>query len=239
MSSAVDYLLQRNIEYQVPFCKPFVCSNASQSNSLTNGTGQTFLWHCMPASCKTKLIGFITVIVLLSFFTTIFNAAVFVINLTPSTRRIFRRNPTMRNYSNYVISLSFTDFLVGAVVLPLAVAFFCQEMFILRGKKEFRVQESSDFSQQNMLIVSSDSISNTTQVAIPSNLTSTADQSSFFFEGFESKPESEKSNTLICVLGFFTQLCVFVSMYTLTAASVDRFYVSKKATGNPTIRLSR
>ena len=240
MSGYAEPLPHGFIEHQVPFCKPFVCSNSNQSHSSSS---ETALWECMPDCCQRNLIGFITVIIVFSVLTTIFNAAVLVINLTPSTRRVFRRNPTMRNYSNYVLSLSCTDLLIGAVVLPLAISFIFQELFVGRAPKKFQQQEThySDVDRSEQKAENSTSTPNSStefHMGTPNATLVTSEKlQQRFSEDFDWS--LEKVDTMICVLGFFTQFCVFVSMYTLTAASVDRYYVSRKATGNTTIRLSR
>ena len=220
-----------NVDYGVPFCESFLCISSNQSED------KVVLWECIPESCKTKLIGFMSLLFLLSVLTTAFNAAVLVINLSPSSRRVFGRNATMRNYSNYVISMSVTDLLIGAVVLPLAIALFSREMFSSREAEFIQNLVTVDpitnlTNQRNNFTFSQSNVEDF-------ELKSTVNPFSDISKEHDESSKRGNSDILVQCLGFFTQLGVFVSMYTLTAASVDRFYVSKSAASDPSHYISR
>ena len=136
-------------ETLVPFCPPFLL------NSSNNAT----LWSQIPTRCRCSLHVFTLFLALLCLLATASNLAVLLTSLSKSTRRTRRRNPTMLNYSNYVISVATADLLTGAVVIPLTVT--------------------------------------------------------SMFEGRD-----------IRVVGVATHVSIFSSLYTIAAASIDRFITS-------------
>ena len=105
-------------ETQVPFCSPFLL-NSTQNN--------TTLWSQIPIECRCNLHVFTLFLALLCLLTSASNVAVLVTSLSKSTRRARRRNPTMLNYSNYVISMAIADLLMGILVIPLTVTSMFEE----------------------------------------------------------------------------------------------------------------
>ena len=217
------------IEYQVPFCEPFLCSTLD-TTSHDNYFSKVILWNCMPESCRKNLVVFVAVVSSLSVFITVFNMVVLAANLMPSTRRIIRRNPTMQNYSNYVISLSMADLIMGSIVIPLSAIFFHKEVFLPRYA--FQLDKRTLQSIRNNLSLQVDDIYaiEITQLQ-DDNLTQVT----------QNPPGNRisESSALLDLLGIFIHASILVSVYTLAAASVDRFYVSTKAARNRGIRLSR
>ena len=198
MANASDRL-HGFMEYQIPFCKPFICTSPSQANESLPESNEVITWDCMPLECKNNIITFITVVLIVAFITVTSNLAVLVINLSRSSRRIFHRNRTMQNYANYVISISLADCLTGGLVLPLAVAFFFTETLSsqpITGASNSSLVSSPSPREENLLV---------------------------------AEPYRTDSRAFINCLGFFIYFCVFVSMYTLAAASIDRYSVSRKA----------
>lgn len=214
------------MEFEMPFCGSFICNNSDMNEENFNHSIELVLWRCMPSNCKEVQAGVISILVFLSILITVGNIAVLIVNLSPSTRRILCRNLTMHNYSNYVISLSLADLLVGVLVLPLSINFFYDEMFAPR----VATASTTTLSGANM--------STTLPTFFNHTLVTMNDEVN---ESVRLEPGSRinKPIAYIDFLGFITHLSIFVSMYTLIAASIDRFYVSTKATTHSSRQFSR
>nr|XP_018669192.1 uncharacterized protein LOC108949833 [Ciona intestinalis] len=227
--AAMQYSTQ--VEYQVAFCDPFPYPDPVPGNK-----SYVTLWESMPVHCRQRMEGFIGMMSVLAVFTTVFNLVVLAANLTPRTRRLRSRNPTMQNYSTYVISMAMADVIVGAIVLPLVVANFYKEATAKRP------------------VILLDSLSNRTNASYHTTITivETLDQNGSATERElqwltdtetpESKPwivgEPEGLNRIRNCLGVLAHVVIFVSVYTLAAASADRFYTSTKPISSRPITLS-
>ena len=218
------------VEYEMPFCGPFICDSSGPTLENYNNLSEVVLWKCMPAKCKQTQIGIIAVLIIISVIIIGGNMAVLVVNLAPNTRRTLCRNPTMHNYSNYVISLSLADLLVGILVLPMSVIFFYDEMLAPRIADTLQAPTISP-SSSNVTITTSKAYLEQTAFLTMNDVNITNVR----------KPGSRMNESFFftSVLGFVTHLSIFVSMYTLIAASIDRFYVSTKATTHVSKRFSR
>ena len=178
---------ERFVEYHLPFCVPYT------SNLSSAGTNAS-LWASMPDFCRYNVQLLTVLIALLSVLTTLFNIAVLISSLSQSTRRMRRRNPTMLNYSNYVISMSVADLLMGLVILPMTIAFMTVEL----GADRVWEGPVAEFGY---------------------HLAKSA--------GFRNS------------IGVLTHVSLFASLYTIAAASVDRFYTSTQPFANGYTRISR
>lgn len=226
------------VEYELPFCDPFICSRSiSKPREFFS---EVNLWKCMPDLCKRNVHVMITVICMLSVFTTVFNLVVIAANLLPSTRRILRRSPTMQNYSNYVISLALADLLIGVVVMPITVAFFYQEAYSPRVVAAMNQTLTNDVTNENQTLTSA--------TFLQFSLVSVNEFYVNDLELNENRSTSNKplpgtkkvsSDGLLHILGVVLHVSILVSVYTLAAASADRFYVSTKASRARGIRISR
>ena len=218
-----------DVEYQIPFCDPFPCPITGQVVAERGRLSEMALWGCMPPLCKRNMKIFSALIAVLSVLTTWLNIVVLSANLLRRTRRILRRNPTMQNYSNYVISLALADLVMGAFVMPLAIIFFYDEVLSTRvtAKINSTSLRQSISNNSKALFARDGPFDHTISIATPQNYT--------------IKPEetAKTVNTILHFLGFFTHTSIFVSVYTLAASSADRFYVSTKPNKNNAIRLSR
>ncbi|CAK8695062.1 uncharacterized protein LOC143447509 [Clavelina lepadiformis] len=216
------------VEYRTPFCSPFLCHKPgiNQGGKFNNVSEGIALWECMPDACRQKLNGFLVVVATLAVFTTIFNAIMIVINCTPDTRRMLRRNPTMQNYSTYVISLACADLLMGAVVLPLIALYFYMEIVTVR---------KSSFVEEWI-------ITKVVRENVPSQVIMGRFKEVFATANTNQEISSidipATMNLLTTCLGTVFLITLIVSLYTIAAASADRFYVSTKAVTNRSISLS-
>ena len=226
------------VEYKLPFCGPFVCwEPESNSNKYFS---EVILWECMPYSCRKSVEATICLICILSVFTTIFNLVVIAANLMPSTRRVLGRSPTMQNYSNYVISLALADLLIGIVVMPLAIVFFYQEIYSARVATAINQTLLDGWTNKNQTKMSSSFYHFPLQSL-----------SGIYVRKFENLQNDSKSEypipgsktdgseSLLHLLGFFMHFSILISVFTLGAASADRFYVSTKPLRTRGIRFSR
>ena len=148
---------------------------------------------------------------MLAFLITLFNLLVLLSNLSSGTRLLRKRNPTLLNYSNYVISMAVADLLTGVVVLPLALFFMYQELVY-----------------ENALVPPSRNLS----IAFTDGIMEMAEHSTHI--GHFDK----KFLHLMNAVGVFSHLAIFTSIYTLAAASADRFYTSCKPVPNGSLKLS-
>jgi len=224
------------VEHQVPFCDPFLCFVVDQNATDMDYVSHVMLWDCVPLSCRRKVEIFLAIIVILSVLTTWFNVIVLAANLLKKTRRLLGRNPTMQNYSNYVISLALADLVMGLLVMPLAAICFYKEAYTPRVAPRLNatIFESSSISNYALNLIYSEKFHhlNNTQ-----NIFAAAAEN-MSHEIHPGHP-AFRSNTVLHLLGFFTHASIFVSVYTLAASSADRFYVSTKPNKNNGIRLSR
>lgn len=172
------------LEHQLPFCAPFNYSSSQKNASL---------WSIMPEVCRRNIHFLTALMVLLSVLTTIFNVTVLISSLSQSTRRIRRRNPTMLNYSKYIISMAIADLMMGVLVLPMIVAHMSMNLVA-----DAPLDRNSGFQHNVIEIFSSE----------------------------------------FCI-GVLTHISLFASLYTLAAASVDRFYTSSQPFANGSLRISR
>lgn len=205
----------RYVEYQVPFCSPFTCATHV---STANGS-HAVLWDCLPTVCRRRIEGFVALLFILAVLTTIFNAVVLAANSLPSTRRLVRRNPTMENYAIYVMSMALADLLVGAVVLPTVLGFLYMEL-----SAEIAVTAWTNSSTE-----ANTSFANSTRLDKVSNTSGSV---------YDLLSSNGNLETMMNSAGVVTHLAIFVSMYTLAAASADRFYTSTKPVSNRSIILS-
>lgn len=208
------------LEYQVPFCPPFNCSAKA-----FNGTSTT-LWTCLPQDCRNSMFVLLAFTAMLGVMTISCNWVILGINLASKTRRMRKRNPTMSNYSVYVFSLAVADLLVGILVLPLCLFNFYAE-FILNG---IILKNSSSNSEletaTSMNSSSSDASELSGEISFPVN--SSASNSSQ--ENLYARMDS--TSVMSDILGVVTHLTIFVSIYTLIAASADRLYAATYSTRN-------
>ena len=222
------------IEYQLPFCDPFLCSVDEKGPADDVDVKEVRIWECAPLNCKRNMEIFAVVVALLSIFTMWFNVIVLAANMLKRTRRLLERNPTMQNYSNYVISLALADLVMGAFVMPLAAVFFFKEAFTSRVALRLNVTAATRFEANvsDVIVNHSDAYK---RVNDTHDIYATANATEIFHAGHAV----HGSNTVLHLLGFFTHASIFVSVYTLAASSADRFYVSTKPIKNNGIRLSR
>lgn len=212
-------------EHQVPFCE-------IQYNCSFSEEGVLVLWECLPRTCQQRLEGFTALLLTLSVLTATFNATVLLANLLPSTRRMLRRNPTMENYSTYVVSMAMADLLLGIVLLPTAVSYFYSEMKAQRHHVNFENDAVFD-AKQGLPIPRSFNETFTT------NGTMQIEEISNFTSVYLKPSDRSKLERMLYCVGVLTHMAIFVSMYTLAAASADRFYTSRKPIISRSIKLTR
>lgn len=221
-------------EYQVPFCEPFICYVATSEEEEGDYHRNPTLWRCLPPACKTYLTALVAVIIMLAVITIAFNCLILSVNLASKTRRMRRRNPTMNNYSTYVVSLAIADLLVGVIVLPLCIAnyymeFMSNEVRILtRARWDSNITETiittpgfANVVQPRLLEVADDNVIATSHWP--------ATEGNIVREINLSYPTTT-SAVIRDLLGLFTHLTLFVSVYTLITASADRLYAATHAT---------
>lgn len=207
------------LEYQVPFCYPFNCS----IDTKVEADVDCKLWTHLPQHCRINLVVLMSFAALLAVMTIVCNVLILSINFSSKTRRMRKRNPTMNNYSVYVLSLAVADLLVGLVVLPLCLFNFYKEFLndsIPTAACSDMVHIDTYTSTEAQPVGLLNDGNNVGEEVVSDEKMNLSRASTDVFV-------QDTSTIPLQLLGVFTHLTLFVSIYTLIAASSDRLYAAK------------
>lgn len=204
----------------------------------------------MPSGCRRNLEGLIAAVSMLAFLITLFNLVVLCSNLASGTRVLRKRNPTLLNYSNYVISMAIADLITGTIDLMTSWSRQLTNLLIITwfGKYFNKIQRTIyifDVPHWQLL----------TQVDLITGLVVLPLALFFMYQELVHESALVVSNTtlsddshigysdskfyyLMNTVGMFSHLAIFTSIYTLAAASADRFYTSCKPIPQGSLKLS-